>query len=152
MSDIINQIQLKTFWGYGLDSYKTINGIFQSTEITSARVQNLQGAHQQYIPITIHAHTDFLQILSEIGFIGSSLIIFPIILELLVVFLQNQALKVTSQQYLLILFYYILLLIFHLEILQFPQCLYFYSPSTPYQKSTKEVFICKDSSCMKAYF
>ena len=78
-SDIINQIQLKTFWGYGLDSYKTINGIFQSTEITSARVQNLQGAHQQYIPITIHAHTDFLQTLSEIGFIGSSLIIFPII-------------------------------------------------------------------------
>jgi O-antigen ligase len=78
-SDIINQIQLKTFWGYGLDSYKTINGIFQSTEITSARVQNLQGAHQQYIPITIHAHTDFLQTLSEIGFIGTCLIIFPII-------------------------------------------------------------------------
>jgi O-antigen ligase len=77
--DIINQIQLKTFGGYGLDSYKTINGIFQSTEITSARAQNLQGAHQQYIPITIHAHTDFLQILSEIGFVGFSLIIFPII-------------------------------------------------------------------------
>ena len=78
-SDIINQIQLKTFWGYGLDSYKTINGIYQSTEITTARVQNLQGAHQQYIPITVHAHTDFLQILSEIGFIGTCLIIFPII-------------------------------------------------------------------------
>ena len=78
-SDIIHQIQFKTFWGYGLDSYKTINGIFQSTEITNARVQNLQSAHQQYIPITIHAHSDFLQILSEIGFIGTILIIFPII-------------------------------------------------------------------------
>ena len=78
-SDIIHQIQFKTFWGYGLESYKTINGIFQSTEITSARVQNLQSAHQQYIPITIHAHSDFLQILSEIGFIGTILFIFPMI-------------------------------------------------------------------------
>ena len=78
-SDILNQIQFKTFWGYGLDSYKTINGIFQSTEITNARAQNLQSAHQQFIPITIHAHSDFLQILSEIGFIGTILIIFPII-------------------------------------------------------------------------
>ncbi|MEC8243287.1 MAG: O-antigen ligase family protein [Verrucomicrobiota bacterium] len=92
-SDIVNQIQIKTFWGYGLDSYKTINGIFQSTEITSARVQNLQGAHQQYIPITIHAHTDFLQILSEIGFIGSSLIIFPIIFGVVSLIFTNPSTK-----------------------------------------------------------
>ena len=78
-NDIIDQIQIKTFWGYGLDSYKTINGVFQSTEITSARVQNLQSAHKQYIPITIHSHSDFLQTLSEIGFFGTCLIIFPLI-------------------------------------------------------------------------
>ena len=81
--DIINQIQIKTFWGYGIDSYETINGLFQSSEITNARYLNLQNAHQQYIPLTVHAHSDLLQTLSEIGFIGFCTLIFPVFFVLI---------------------------------------------------------------------
>ena len=82
-NDLIHQIQYKTFWGYGIDSYKAINGIFQSTEITFARQQNLAGAHQLYIPLTLHGHSDFLQTISDIGFIGMCLVAFPIVFFIL---------------------------------------------------------------------
>ncbi len=84
--DLYTQIQLKTFWGYGINSYKTINGIYQSTEITNARLINLQGAHQQYIPLTVHAHSDFLQTISEIGFTGTCIFIFPLFFALARIF------------------------------------------------------------------
>ena len=92
-NDLLHQIHCKTFWGYGVDSYKTINGIYQSDEITSARLQNLAGAHQLYIPLTLHGHSDFLQTTSEIGFIGLCLIVFPIfflVLKNLILFSHNQ--------------------------------------------------------------
>ena len=91
-NDILNQIQIKTFWGYGINSYKAINGIFQSFDVTSARHQNLINAHQFYIPLTLHAHSDFLQITSEIGFFGLCLVVFPIfflILRSLLLFSEN---------------------------------------------------------------
>ena len=78
-NDLIHQIQCKTFWGYGIDSYKAINGIFQSTEITFARQQNLASAHKLYIPLTLHGHSDLLQTISDIGFIGMCLVVFPIV-------------------------------------------------------------------------
>lgn len=91
-NDILTQIQNKTFWGYGVNSYKTINGIFQSTDVTSARQLNLVNAHQLYIPLTLHAHSDFLQTTSEIGFFGLCLIVFPIfflVLRNLLLFSEN---------------------------------------------------------------
>ena len=91
-NDILNQIQIKTFWGYGINSYKAINGIFQSFDVTSARHQNLINAHQFYIPLTLHAHSDFLQITSEIGFFGLCLVVFPIfflILRSLLLYSEN---------------------------------------------------------------
>ena len=81
--DLLFQIQAKTFWGFGLESYQTLNGLFQSNEITSARLQNLQGAHQLYIPITVHAHSDFLQLVTELGFSGFCLFVFPVIFIIL---------------------------------------------------------------------
>ena len=80
--DIITQIQFKTFWGYGINSYKTINGIYQSNEITTARSLNLESAHQQYIPVTVHAHSDYLQTILEIGFFGTCVLVFPLFFAL----------------------------------------------------------------------
>ena len=93
-SDLLMQIKTKTFWGYGIDSYQTVNGIFQSSAITEARLQNLQGAHQLYIPITVHAHSDILQILSEFGFAGTCIFIFPVIFIIL-----RSCISLGSQKY-----------------------------------------------------
>lgn len=77
-ADIIQSIKLKTFWGNGINSYKTFNGIFQSQFISDARSANLSNAHSFYIPVTVHAHSDFLQIINEFGFMGAVLLIFPL--------------------------------------------------------------------------
>lgn len=97
-SDLLNQIETKTFWGFGIDSYQTVNGLFQSSAISEARLQNLQGAHQLYIPITVHAHSDILQMLSEFGFIGTCLFIFPIIFTILknIIFLDSTKYPIIS--------------------------------------------------------
>ena len=87
--DIITQIQFKTFWGYGINSYKTINGIYQSNEITTARSLNLESAHQQYIPVTVHAHSDYLQTILEIGFFGTCVLVFPLFFALARAFMLN---------------------------------------------------------------
>ena len=106
-NDLIHQIQCKTFWGYGLDSYKAINGIFQSTEITFARQQNLAAAHQLYIPLTRHGHSDFLQTISDVGFIGICLVAFPIVFFILrdVIHFSDSQYPIISLALLIILIY-----------------------------------------------
>ena len=36
-SDLLKQISDKTFWGHGLNSYRSINPIYQSQEVLSMR-------------------------------------------------------------------------------------------------------------------
>ena len=33
--------------------------------------------HNLYIPLTLHAHSDFLQAISEVGFFGLCIVVFP---------------------------------------------------------------------------
>ena len=112
-NDLMCQIQYKTFWGYGIDSYKAINGIFQSTEITFARQQNLAGAHELYIPLTLHGHSDFLQTISDIGFIGMCLVAFPIVF-----FILRDVILFSDIQYPMISFALLIILIY--SVVDFP--------------------------------
>jgi len=112
-NDIINQIEYKTFWGYGINSFKSINGIYQSIDITLARQQNLVGAHNLYIPLTLHAHSDFLQAISEIGFFGLCIVLFPVSF-----FVLRQLFTITIQSYKFISFGLLTIIIF--SIIDFP--------------------------------
>ena len=76
--DSYSQIQQKTFWGYGIDSYRVLNPIFQSSETVDARYVVTENAHRQFTPIIQNAHNDVFQFIIEHGFISCCLILFPI--------------------------------------------------------------------------
>ena len=82
-TDLVKQISGKTFWGYGYDSYSAINPLFQSPEIRILRNKGLENAHNRYVPLVGHGHNDLLEFVSEFGWIGFTLTIFPIFLLLL---------------------------------------------------------------------
>ena len=82
-TDLVKQISRKTFWGYGYDSYGAINPLFQSPEIRIVRNKGLENAHNRYVPLVGHGHNDLLEFVSEFGWIGFTLTIFPIFLLLL---------------------------------------------------------------------
>ena len=81
-TDLVKQISGKTFWGYGYDSYGAINPLFQSQEIRIIRNKGLANAHQRYVPLVGHGHSDLLEFVSEFGWVGFTLILFPIFLIL----------------------------------------------------------------------
>ena len=76
--DAISQIENKTFYGYGFGSYQQINPLFQSDETAYERIKVTSNAHREFIPIIQNAHSDFLQGLTEYGFVFYSLFIFPV--------------------------------------------------------------------------
>ena len=78
--DLVGQISKKTFWGYGYDSYATINPIFQSKKIRDQRTIGLANAHNSYIPLIGYGHSDILEWISEFGWVGLSFFILPVIL------------------------------------------------------------------------
>ena len=78
--DLLHQIQLKTFWGFGNHSYPTINPKYQSEEVRSKREVVLENAHNPFIPLVAFAHNDWLQLISEEGFAGFCLIGLPSLL------------------------------------------------------------------------
>ena len=82
-TDLVKQISGKTFWGYGYDSYGAINPLFQSQEIRIIRNKGLANAHHRYVPLIGHGHSDLLEFVSEFGWVGFTLILFPIFLILL---------------------------------------------------------------------
>ena len=82
-TDLLKQISGKTFWGYGYDSYGAINPLFQSSEIRIIRNKGLENAHNRYVPLVGHGHSDLLEFLSEFGWVGFTFILFPIFLLLL---------------------------------------------------------------------
>ncbi len=77
-NDLIKQISGKTFWGYGYDSYGAINPLFQSQEIRIIRNKGLENAHNRYVPLVGHGHSDLLEYLSEFGWVGLTFVILPI--------------------------------------------------------------------------
>ncbi len=79
-NDLIKQISAKTFWGYGLNSFKSINSIHQSSEVLKIRNTGLKYAHNPYTPLVGHGHNDWLELLSEIGWIGFSFVLLPALL------------------------------------------------------------------------
>lgn len=66
-NDLFNQISHKTLWGYGHNSYPSINPIHQSKEVRDRRSIGLENAHTQYTPLVGRGHSDFLEFISEIG-------------------------------------------------------------------------------------
>ena len=77
---LLVKFQKKTFWGYGYDSYATINPIFQSKKIRDQRTIGLANAHNSYIPLIGYGHSDILEWISEFGWVGLSFFILPVIL------------------------------------------------------------------------
>ncbi len=78
--DLYKQISLRTFWGYGMNSYRSINPIHQSNEVQKIRSIGLQYAHKLYTPLIGHGHNDWLELLSEIGWIGFTFVLLPALL------------------------------------------------------------------------
>ncbi|OUU10407.1 MAG: hypothetical protein CBC00_04555 [Verrucomicrobia bacterium TMED40] len=78
--DLYQQISLRTFWGYGINSYRSINPIHQSNEVLNIRSIGLQYAHNLYTPLIGHGHNDWLELFSEIGWIGFSFVLLPALL------------------------------------------------------------------------
>ena len=76
--DAVNQIQERSFWGYGIGSYKIINPIFQSSETVHERYVVTENAHRSFTPIIKSTHNDLLQFIIEHGFISCCLILFPV--------------------------------------------------------------------------
>ncbi len=81
--DLYQQISLKTFWGYGMNSYRSINPIHQSNEVLKMRSKGLQNAHKLYTPLIGHGHNDWLELFSEIGWIGFAFVLLPAFLLIL---------------------------------------------------------------------
>tara|TARA_B100001093_G_scaffold381592_1_gene367133 strand:- start:1192 stop:2592 length:1401 start_codon:yes stop_codon:yes gene_type:complete len=95
-NDLVHQISCKTFWGYGYDSYGAINPLFQSPEIRIMRKKVLEYAHNPYVPLVGHGHSDMLEYISEFGWMGFSFFILPIFLLLLRNFLFCPSLLIQS--------------------------------------------------------
>ena len=62
------------FWIF----YQQINPLFQSDETVYERFKVTSNAHREFIPIIQNSHSDFLQGLTEYGFVFYSLFIFPV--------------------------------------------------------------------------
>jgi len=78
--DLLDQIESSTMWGYGFDSYRVVNPIFQSTKVRNMRSYGLEFAHQKYTPLVGHGHNDYLEYVSEFGvLLFSILILYPLL-------------------------------------------------------------------------
>lgn len=94
--DLYQQISLKTFWGYGMNSYRSINPIHQSNEVLKMRSIGLQYAHESYTPLIGHGHNDWLELFSEIGWIGFTFVLLPALLLILREIISSQSIFAKS--------------------------------------------------------
>ena len=69
-NDLIKQISQKPFYGYGFNSYRTINPKYQSKDVRILRNIVLANAHHRYTPLIGFGHNDWLEKISEFGFLG----------------------------------------------------------------------------------
>ena len=78
--DLLDQIESSTTWGYGFDSYRVVNPIFQSTKVRNMRSYGMKFAHQKYTPLVGHGHNDYLEFVSEFGvLLFSILFLYPLL-------------------------------------------------------------------------
>jgi hypothetical protein len=89
--DLCMQISKKPVFGFGFDSYRAINPIYQSNEVRSERMKGLKAAHSKYTPLVAFGHSEWLQKISEFGFLGVMLIT-PIIMAILINFIKCKSL------------------------------------------------------------
>ena len=89
--DLRMQISEKPVFGFGFDSYRAINPIYQSKEVRSERMKGLEAAHSKYTPLVAFGHSEWLQKISEFGFFGI-LLITPIIMATLIKFIKCKSL------------------------------------------------------------
>lgn len=73
--DLLSQISKKPIFGYGFQSYRTINPLFQSLEVRTERNVVLKSAHSKFIPLIHSGHNEILEKISEFGFFGFVLVI-----------------------------------------------------------------------------
>jgi hypothetical protein len=78
--DLLNQIKSNTAWGYGFDSYRAVNPVFQSYPVRKMRSFGLEQAHRKHTPLVGHGHNDMLEFISEFGvWMFLILFIYPLI-------------------------------------------------------------------------
>ena len=68
--DLCKQIADKPFFGHGFNSYRAVYPLYQSPKIRSERMKLLENAHRKYTPLFANGHNDWLQKISEFGFLG----------------------------------------------------------------------------------
>lgn len=68
--DLLNQIIQKPLFGYGYNSYKSLNPKFQSEAVREKRNIVLENAHHDFTPLFGYGHNDWLEKVSEFGMIG----------------------------------------------------------------------------------
>ena len=81
------------FFGWGYESYSSVNPLFQSSHVKSERSKGLENAHTPYIPLIAHAHSDILEWWCEWGTIGIILFFIPLLVLLISQFLGNRSLE-----------------------------------------------------------
>lgn len=74
-------------FGHGYNSYSAINPKYQLVESKRERLEAAQFAHTPYIPLTAHAHNEYLEWMCEWGFIALVLFIAPLIIYHVSIFL-----------------------------------------------------------------
>ena len=82
LNDLLNKY-LQDFLGYGFNSFKSVNSIYQSSEVLKIRNSGLKYAHKPYTPLVGHGHNDWLELLSEIGWVGFSFVLLPALYAIL---------------------------------------------------------------------
>ena len=92
--DTVSQIREKVWFGHGYDGYKTTNPAHQSYEVRFERSRGLENAHNPYIPLVAHAHSDFLEWICNYGIIGFFLFILPFLFHQLSIALFYESISI----------------------------------------------------------
>ena len=83
-NDTIEMIKERPLWGHGYQSFSSLYPKFQSQEVRYERSLGLENAHQYYVPLVAHAHSDLLEFTAEWGLVGMFAIFLPFLVCLLV--------------------------------------------------------------------
>ena len=80
--DTVEMIKHKPLWGCGYESFSSIYPKYQSSQVRAERAIGLENAHNPYVPLVAHAHSDILEYIAEWGLIGTFLVFFPFLFVL----------------------------------------------------------------------
>jgi len=68
--DAINASKQSPLWGYGFETYTAVSQKYQSAHVRNERNKGLANAHNPYIPLVAHAHSDIIEWWCEWGLAG----------------------------------------------------------------------------------